>query len=65
MSDVTEEQMRETKEMIDDLVRRAKIASEQFKNLDQETVNKIVKKMSMAGLEEHMKLAKLAVEETR
>ena len=32
--------------------------------LDQEQVNNIVKAMAMAGLEHHMELAKLAVEET-
>ena len=35
-----------------------------MKKIDQETVDKIVKKMSMAGLDNHMKLAKMAVEET-
>lgn len=32
--------------------------------LNQEQVDKIVKAMSIAGLEHHMELAKLAVEET-
>ena len=36
-----------------------------LKKLDQETVDRIVKKMSMAGLDNHMLLAKMAVEETR
>ena len=51
-------------EMINDLVKRAKKASEEYLNLDQETVDRITKAMSMAGLEHHMELAKLAVEET-
>ena len=51
--------------MIDDLVEKAKIASEEYLKLDQETVNNIIKSMSMAGLEHHMELAKMAVEETR
>ena len=52
------------KKMIDELVVKAKKASEEYLKLDQETVNEIIKNMSMAGLENHMKLAKLAVEET-
>lgn len=52
------------KQMIDDLVEKAKIASEEYLKLDQETVDNITKAMSMAGLEHHMELAKMAVEET-
>lgn len=51
-------------EMINDLVKRAKKASEEYMKLNQEQVDNIVKHMSMAGLENHMKLAKMAVEET-
>ena len=54
----------EVKEMIDNLVERAKKASEEYLKLDQQTVDKITKAMAMAGLEHHMKLAKMAVEET-
>ena len=50
--------------MIDDLVKRAKKASEEYMKLSQEDVDRIVKAMSMAGEEHHMELAKLAVEET-
>lgn len=53
------------KKMIDDLVEKAKVASKEYQKLDQEQVNNIVKHMSMAGLENHMKLAKMAVEETK
>lgn len=53
------------KKMIDDLVRRAKQASKEYMKLNQQQVNNIVKAMSMAGLERHMELAKLAVEETK
>ncbi len=63
-SEITEEERLKIKEMIDDLVARAKVASEEYMKLDQETINNIIKKMSMAGLENHMKLAKMAVEET-
>lgn len=52
------------KGMIDDLVEKAKVASEEYLKLDQETVDNIIKAMAMAGLENHMKLAKMAVEET-
>ena len=53
------------KKMIDDLVEKAKIASKQYLELNQEQVNNIIKAMSMAGLEQHMELAKMAVEETK
>ena len=62
MSEVQEET--KVKEMIDNLVKRAKKASEEYLKLDQETVDNITKAMSMAGLEHHMELAKMAVEET-
>jgi len=51
-------------QMIDNLVERAQKASKEYMKLNQEQVDEIVKKMSMAGLENHMKLAKMAVEET-
>ncbi len=60
-TEITEE---EIKSMIDNLVLRAKKASEEYKKLSSEDVDKIVKAMSMAGEEHHMDLAKLAVEET-
>ena len=50
--------------MIDELVKKAKIASEEYMKLDQKTIDDITKAMSMAGLENHMMLAKMAVEET-
>ena len=53
------------KKMIDDLIAKAKKASEEYLKLSQEQVDEITKKMSMAGLESHMKLAKMAVEETK
>ncbi len=62
--EVTNEEQEKIKKMIDDLVQRAKVASMEYKKLDQDTVNNIIKKMSMAGLENHMKLAKMAVDET-
>ena len=59
-----EEQEQKVKQMIDGLMEKAKIAAEEYLKLDQETVNNIIKAMSMAGLEHHMELAKMAVEET-
>ncbi len=53
------------KQMIDELVEKAKVASQEYLKLDQETVDRIIKAMSMAGLEHHMELAKMAVEETK
>ena len=58
------EQEKRTKEMIDDLVAKAKVASQEYLKLNQQQINKIIKAMSMAGLEHHMELAKMAVEET-
>ncbi|RED59477.1 MULTISPECIES: bifunctional acetaldehyde-CoA/alcohol dehydrogenase [Cohnella] len=46
------------------LTERAKQAQEEFMLLDQDAVNQIVQKMALAGLDKHMLLAKMAVEET-
>ena len=62
--DITEEEKAKIQDMVNDLVVRAKKASEEYMKLNQEQVNKIVKAMAMAGLEHHMELAKMAVEET-
>ena len=58
-----EEELR-VKQMIDELIEKAKIASQEYLKLNQETVDNITRAMSMAGLEHHMELAKMAVEET-
>ncbi|GKX30299.1 aldehyde-alcohol dehydrogenase [Vallitalea longa] len=50
--------------MIDELVEKATVALDEYLKLDQETVDNIVKEMSLAGLDKHMYLAKLAVDET-
>ena len=63
-AEVSEEEKKHIEEMVDSLVKRAKIASEQFLKLNQEQVDNIVKAMAMAGLEHHMELAKMAIEET-
>ena len=59
-----EEQNDDIQKMMDSLMKKAKKASEEYLKLNQEQVDKIVKAMSMAGLEHHMELAKMAVEET-
>ena len=65
MAEVNAQEEQKVQKMINELVEKAKIASQEYMKLDQETVDKITKAMSMAGLEHHMKLAKLAVEETK
>ena len=62
MTDNKDEQ--KVQKMIDDLIKKAKKASEEYLKLDQQTVDNIIKAMSMAGLEHHMELAKMAVDET-
>ena len=62
--EISEEEKMRIKSMVDDLVAKAKKASEEYLQLNQEQVNSIIKAMSMAGLERHMELAKMAVEET-
>ncbi|MFB7236897.1 bifunctional acetaldehyde-CoA/alcohol dehydrogenase [Streptomyces sp. NPDC056269] len=54
----------ETEEMVDGLVREALGALGRFETFDQEQVDHIVKKASLAALSAHGDLAKLAVEET-
>ncbi len=64
MAEVTVDEEQKVKKMVDNLIERAKKASEEYMKLDQGQIDNIIKKMSMAGLENHMKLAKMAVEET-
>ena len=52
-------------EMIDKLVANAQQALEEYMKLNQEQVDKIVHAMTLAGLDQHMYLAHLAVEETK
>ncbi|MCD9020687.1 bifunctional acetaldehyde-CoA/alcohol dehydrogenase [Cohnella silvisoli] len=46
------------------LAERAKQAYDAYMRLDQEQVDRIVQQMALAGLDKHMALAKMAVEET-
>jgi acetaldehyde dehydrogenase / alcohol dehydrogenase len=54
----------EVKTSIDDLASRALKALEQFMHFDQGRIDEIVKSMAIAGLNDQMRLAKMAVEET-
>lgn len=58
-------QTKDVHSMIDDLVNNGLIALEQFHYYDQEQIDRIVKAMAVAGLDQHMQLAKMAVEETK
>ncbi|BBI34138.1 bifunctional acetaldehyde-CoA/alcohol dehydrogenase [Cohnella abietis] len=49
---------------VNGLAERARKAQDAYLKLDQESVDHIVKQMALAGLDQHMSLAKLAVEET-
>jgi len=59
-----ETDMIEPKKMIDTLVQNAEEALKEFMKMDQEKINDIVHAMTLAGLENHFKLAKMAFEET-
>lgn len=50
--------------MVNELVKNAEQALEEFMNLSQDQIDEITKAMALAGLSNHMNLAKLAVEET-
>ena len=50
--------------MVDNHVQKALKALEQFMDMTQEQVDKIVEAMTVAGQENHTRLAKMAVEET-
>ncbi|HWI54305.1 MAG TPA: bifunctional acetaldehyde-CoA/alcohol dehydrogenase, partial [Desulfobacteria bacterium] len=52
------------KKHVDELVAKASRAAEEYLSFTQEQVDEIVKAMALAGLDHHMELAKMAVEET-
>ena len=54
----------DTKTVIDELAAKANVAAKQMENFTQEQVDHIVHEMAMAALDQHMMLAKMAVEET-
>lgn len=51
--------------MIDDLVKNAMQAQNEYKEFDQDSIDHIVRAMTFTGIDKHMELAKLAVEETK
>jgi acetaldehyde dehydrogenase/alcohol dehydrogenase len=54
----------DTTKMINTLVEQGKKAHQTLLTFDQEQINSIVHEMALAGLDQHMPLAKMAVEET-
>lgn len=54
----------EYQQTVDGLVQKARRAQEEFLHYSQAQVDEIVKAMALAGLDRHMELAKMAVEET-
>ncbi|MGG1399023.1 bifunctional acetaldehyde-CoA/alcohol dehydrogenase [Bacillus salipaludis] len=52
-------------ETIDKLVKNGLNALAEFRSFNQDTIDEIVKQMALAGLDQHMPLAKLAFEETK
>lgn len=63
-NDNTQDEKLEVIKSIDRLVSGARKALDRFMQYDQEKVDAIVKAMAIAGLDNHMKLARLAVDET-
>lgn len=59
------DQKKEVTKMIDTLVANAQKALKAFRDYDQGAIDHIVKQMALAGLDKHMYLAKLAIEETK
>ena len=57
-------EMQEVKEMIDTLVNNGQRALQALESFTQEQIDNIVHEMALAGVDQHMPLAKLAVEET-
>ena len=58
------EEVKDVSSSIDDLAARAHKALDKFMLYDQKKIDEIVKAMAIAGLDNHMKLAKMAVDET-
>ncbi|MCF3943586.1 bifunctional acetaldehyde-CoA/alcohol dehydrogenase [Oceanobacillus alkalisoli] len=58
-------QVKSLVESIDALVEKGNKALKEMKMLDQDQINNIIKEMALAGMEQHMELARLAVDETK
>jgi acetaldehyde dehydrogenase/alcohol dehydrogenase len=63
--DVTKTKDTSVAQVIDQLVANAQVALGKYMEMTQEQVDRIVHGMTLAGLNSHMSLAKLAVEETK
>ncbi|MGL5506689.1 MAG: bifunctional acetaldehyde-CoA/alcohol dehydrogenase [Paraclostridium sp.] len=69
--EVKKEKVAETKvelsatDMVNELVVKANKAKDAMLNLDQEAVDNIVKEMAKAGLDKHIELAQMAIDETQ
>ncbi|HEY2495317.1 MAG TPA: bifunctional acetaldehyde-CoA/alcohol dehydrogenase [Paenibacillus sp.] len=63
-NEVVQEKKQGAEEYIQSLIDKANIAQAEFMKMDQEQVDNVVQAMALAGLDKHMYLAKLAVEET-
>ncbi|OAB44121.1 bifunctional acetaldehyde-CoA/alcohol dehydrogenase [Paenibacillus glacialis] len=63
-NEVVQEKKQGAEEYIQSLIDKADIAQAAFMEMNQEQIDKIVQAMALAGLDQHMYLAKLAVEET-
>lgn len=59
-----EKEIETVESMVDALVAKGNTAQKMFMELDQKAVDEIVKQMALAGIDQHMELAKFAVEET-
>lgn len=64
MKEKAQQQVVSAQDEVNRLAARARKAQAAYMNLDQEQVDRIVQAMALAGLDRHMPLAKLAVEET-
>ena len=64
MKEETKQQRPDVASIVDNLVKNAQRALEQYMKMNQEQVDEMVHAMTLAGIDNHMRLAKLAVEET-
>ncbi len=56
---------KEISDVVEELVKNGKNALKEMVNLNQEQVDHIIKEMALAGIDHHMYLAKMAVDETK
>ncbi|WP_047392202.1 bifunctional acetaldehyde-CoA/alcohol dehydrogenase [Pisciglobus halotolerans] len=64
LKEIVPQKTETTEWMIQQLTQKGKAALETLSHFDQEKIDHIVHQMAIAGLNEHMRLAKMAVEET-